>query len=273
MNTKIATFSFESKPVNMFVTDDYSKFKFIKGNRKSAELQEGLTKHATNVKNSISKAYLFTLIIVNESMQIIDGQNRFAALRDLKLPVYYVVVQGYNGEELRRLNETAKTWGKADYMNFFVAGNNKDYIILKQFVEAYPNFAISTFITLLGGAEMRTSNNYKVGTFKVKMKDLKLFEAELTLIIDLAQTFIEESKQINRDFAEAALSVIRHSRYNHKQMLSSMERPASIDLFKSCKAVSSYYRVTFSKAYNYNRMAKHQINFHTNKDLENTAGL
>ena len=39
--------------------------------------------------------YLFTVIIVNENYEIIDGQHRFEVIKELNLPLRYIICEGY----------------------------------------------------------------------------------------------------------------------------------------------------------------------------------
>ena len=59
-------------------TTDYFLFKPIDGNRNKNLL------HINRLKKSMSENYLFTVIIVNEKYEIIDGQHRFDVIQDLK---------------------------------------------------------------------------------------------------------------------------------------------------------------------------------------------
>ena len=63
----------------VYTTTDYFLFKPIEGNRHKNLL------HLSRLKKSISANYLFTVIIVNEKYEIIDGQHRFQCIKDLKL--------------------------------------------------------------------------------------------------------------------------------------------------------------------------------------------
>ena len=67
-------------------SSDYAKFKTLIGNRKPNEL------HIKRLISSFKERYLFSPILVNEKMQIIDGQHRFLSAKELNLPINYLVV-------------------------------------------------------------------------------------------------------------------------------------------------------------------------------------
>ena len=60
-------------------TSNYSLFTSLEGNRNVNKL------HVKRLKESMQKKYLFTVIIVNEKYQIIDGQHRFTACKGIRV--------------------------------------------------------------------------------------------------------------------------------------------------------------------------------------------
>ena len=66
---------------DIYITADYGKFKKLPGNRD--------VKGTQKIIDSIETVgYVLSPILVNENMEVIDGQNRLDALRALKLPVH-----------------------------------------------------------------------------------------------------------------------------------------------------------------------------------------
>ena len=94
-------------------TTDYNLFSFISGNRKIN------LAHAKRLERSFKNRHLFSPIIVNEYHQIIDGQHRFTVCSKLKLPIYYIVVNGYGLDEVQILNTNSSNWKKIDYLNAY----------------------------------------------------------------------------------------------------------------------------------------------------------
>lgn len=95
----------------IYVTTDYSKFKLIKGNRtlhKSKYLQ---------LLKSMETEQLMIPIAVNDKFEVIDGQHRYNACRELKKPVYYYICDGYGIEQVKRANLVSSNWTKEDYLN------------------------------------------------------------------------------------------------------------------------------------------------------------
>lgn len=92
----------------IFETTNYEMFKFLDQNRQP--------QNRPMLTDSIKKHGLLMPIDVNEKMQIIDGQHRFLACKQLGLPVQYRVVY-YDTKLLFEVNNLQQKWGVADWLN------------------------------------------------------------------------------------------------------------------------------------------------------------
>lgn len=99
----------------VYETMDYDRFKFIDGNRDI---------NKTNKKNIIEsfgeqgQRYVTNPIIVNEKMEIIDGQHRFEASRELGMPIQYIIVEGIGREAVQDLNRAQLKWALSNFVGF-----------------------------------------------------------------------------------------------------------------------------------------------------------
>lgn len=85
--------------VTVQTTREYSKFKKLKGDRVPTQYR------VNRLISSIKKVgYIGAPIIVNEKMEIVDGQARVEALETLSLSVPYIVVPGAGLDEAMALN-------------------------------------------------------------------------------------------------------------------------------------------------------------------------
>lgn len=112
-------------------TKDYSIFKSIDGNRSVNQL------HLRRLKNSIASNYLFTVIIVNEKYQIIDGQHRFEVIKELGYPLHYIICKNYGLKEVHIFNQNNKTWNADDYLEGYIRLGYENYILYKSFKLKY----------------------------------------------------------------------------------------------------------------------------------------
>jgi hypothetical protein len=134
----------KGKKVNeVYRTDDLSIFKSIDGNR-VPNLQ-----HVNRLADSI-RVYGMKCnpILVNENMEVIDGQHRLMASKQAESFVYYIIVEGYSLNEVHTLNLNQKNWSKKDFMQGYASMGIKPYIKLKDFVELNPDFTFNDCISL-----------------------------------------------------------------------------------------------------------------------------
>ena len=109
-------------------TKDYSMFKPIEGNRNKNLL------HINRLIISMKERLLFTVIIVNEKYEIIDGQHRFDAIKELGFPLNYIIMKGYGLNEVQRLNSNSSNWSTSDYLQAYCNLGYVDYIRLSKFI-------------------------------------------------------------------------------------------------------------------------------------------
>ena len=134
----------KSEKVNtVYKTSDLSIFKPIDGNR-IPNLQ-----HIKRLTDSI-KTYGMKCnpIIVNEKMEVIDGQHRLLAAKESNSFVYYIIIKGYSLSEVHTLNLNQKNWTKKDYMEGYANMGVESYIKLKKFYERNDIFNFNDCIAL-----------------------------------------------------------------------------------------------------------------------------
>ena len=113
-------------------TKEYAKFKKLKGNRNVDAVR------VQKIINSINNVgYVTSPIIVNENLEVIDGQGRLEALRILGLPVEYVVHEKIGIDECISMNIHQINWNDRDYIDSYADRNFKSYILLKKLLEKY----------------------------------------------------------------------------------------------------------------------------------------
>lgn len=150
------------KANQVYVTNDYSMFKFIKGNRDVNLL------HAERLKKSMRIKYIPVPIIINEHNEIIDGQHRFTALKDLNMPVHYIIEKGLGLSDVQRLNTNSANWTPDEYMKSYCDLGLKEYIKYREFKNEY-GLCHSDTQALLTGSSVGggQGNAFNDGHFKI----------------------------------------------------------------------------------------------------------
>lgn len=127
-------------------TKNYKQFKKLIGNRRVDELRVQRI-----IKSIKAVGYITSPIIVNEKMEVIDGQGRLEALERLHLPVEYIVEEGAGINECISMNIYQTNWSLMDYIVSFASRGNENYIKLLKMHKEYPEFTIHALGTALFG--------------------------------------------------------------------------------------------------------------------------
>jgi len=126
----------------IYTTTDYDKFVFTDWNRNISNSRVVL------MVESITKVgWLPQPILVNEKFEIIDGQSRVMALKQLGMPVEFIIMPGIGRKECQALNLFQKNWTTKNYIDSYVADNNEHYIWLKEVIARYSK-ALTTSVVI-----------------------------------------------------------------------------------------------------------------------------
>jgi hypothetical protein len=156
-------------------TLDYAIFQDLAGNRTINPL------HVKRLQKSFSEEYLMCPIIVNERLEIIDGQHRFMAAKNIGLPINYIIVHGYRLPQVQRLNTSTKDWTKNDYLESYADRGYLPYVQMRKFMSEYPQLGLAAAECLL--TQNRSGANNK-GNDETGSKARNFQEGNL-VVVDL----------------------------------------------------------------------------------------
>ena len=230
-------------------TKDYRKFNFLSLNRRLNR------KHINALKTSITKnGYLSSNpILVNENYEILDGQHRFIALKEMDMEIPYEVVdKGYG--TIIDLNTTQHNWKAEDYINFYCEKDHSQaYIRLKRLCN-----------------EMHTSpTNVLAMAYRRKAAgqdfiDIKRGNLKLTIDDELrAKSFYEAFNQIAKSLrikatgrlCTALVEISCKPRFKWKQMIDKAEKFPTMAY--NCRTVDEFI-VMLRDLYNYKTKKEEQ---------------
>ena len=102
-------------------TTNYSIFKKLKGNRPLRQT------NVSKLVKSIQKNNLLHArpILVDQNMQIVDGQHRLEAAKILKEPVYYMIVNDLDKYDMIDLNRNQANWTVGNMIDFYALDGNE----------------------------------------------------------------------------------------------------------------------------------------------------
>jgi hypothetical protein len=162
----------EQEVNKVYKTNDLTIFKQIDGNR-VPNLQ-----HINRLADSI-RVYGMKCnpILVNELMEVIDGQHRLIAAKEAESFIYYIIVDGYSLNEVHTLNLNQKNWTKKDFMEGYANMGVESYIKLRNFIEKNDDFTFADCVGLcsnLSGFMSSYTGSIRGGK---KINQIEIFEA------------------------------------------------------------------------------------------------
>jgi len=159
----------------VYKTNDLTIFNQIRGNRPPNP------QHIRRLSQSIKdNGILQNPIIVNEEMDVIDGQHRLMAAIECSAAIYYIIVKGYNLNEVHILNLNQKNWSCKDFMYGYAEMGIEPYIKLKDFYKTNKVFSLTDCIRFC-------SNTISKGTSQMSQK----FRTNRASNINMSEIFNE----------------------------------------------------------------------------------
>lgn len=248
-------------------TTDYSKFKTLNGNRQVNLL------HIRRLRESFKKAYLLTPIVVNQDYEIIDGQHRFEAAKELQLPINFIICNNYSLKEVQLLNTNMKNWKKEDYLNAYCDLEHPAYLLFREFMNKFPDFGISSSEVILtenlSGTNFSGFNSDLKGIVNESGKfAIRQFQ-EGDLVIPDYDKSIESANKImmikpyydgyNRSvFVRAMIGIFKIQDYSHSKFIKNLAaNPTSL---KHCANVTQY-KLLIEDIFNYRSRVKVSLRF------------
>lgn len=223
---------------------DFGQFKTLQGNRQIKRA------HVNRLRSAFSEnteAIRYNPILVNEKMEIIDGQHRFEALKELENPIYYIEEPGLDIKDAQKMNSLVKTWTPTDYAHAYSENGNQNYKIYLDFAGAYPKIVFTVLIRYLAGygktptTEMFRNGIFKVGSVRKAQKDLdKLMECG---------EHYEEYRR--KGFGEALQTALNTPGFDFEVFVKHLDYRVASEILKPYDTKGNYLRA-IEQLYNYN---------------------
>lgn len=202
-------------------TTDYAIFNELDGNRDidNANVKSLIT--------SMEEKYYINPILVNERMEIVDGQHRFRACKELRLPIYYIIQEGLELEDVKRLNTIGKNWKPKDYLESNKREtniNNENYKLMESVMKEF-NITIENFLLLVNKIRPESKisdirNDFKLGTLIINEEEQIIIKDYLSTLED----FNPFKNYHNVHFFKAFFKMYTTEGYDHKVMKVKLEK-------------------------------------------------
>jgi len=236
----------------IFETKDYSIFKFREDNRLVN------ANHVKKLAKRMSEnGWLSTSVVtLNGSGDVIDGQHRVKAAMSVGVPIRYKVSRGAGTDEMTEMNTLQKNWSPFDHLHKFVVRGNPNYVTFDNFVKEFPMFKYTEIAMLLNN----TLSTIKRDTFEsgeYVVKNEKKAREWANYILELKPYF--EKYYTKAIFVRAFIKIISNKKefvfdeFLHKVKL----RPNKL---VPCGTVEQYVEM-IEDIYNYKRGSKVNLRF------------
>lgn len=186
--------------IKVYETRKYSVFKKLEGNRDLCSVKK--------IVDSINKVgYIPSPVCVNENMEVIDGQNRIEALKQLGMPVHYYIVNGIGLEEARQMNIGRKNWQLIDYFKSFAAEGKEEYVYFLKMLEKHNRYRLLELWSIYYGATNGRGTNHgetqsgNLGFGVERMNEVEYLFAYLDAMYDSLKKIPGYTSQIIPTFA------------------------------------------------------------------------
>lgn len=241
----------------METTTDYKIFKVIQGNR------DLYPNHIEKLRAAIKQKNLLPYIplLLNEHMQVIDGQHRLEVAKLEELPVTYVIIPGLRLEDVMSLNVHSKSWTMIDFIDAWIKAGRPDYQVLKDIAARYTvatsvvgNLLMMGPSVALGGG--RTNDAIHDGTFIVR--HLEFTKLVLDQINDLVQ-YCDFNPKKNRILIKAIAKLDVIDDFDFATLLAKLKFSG---LRIEQRSSLRYFVLEIEDIYNW-RNSKHRVNLYS----------
>lgn len=226
------------------VTTKYNQFKFLVANRERANAHIERLKEAFVEYGNLTRVQP---ILVNDRMEIIDGQHRFQAAQELGEPIFYTVAPGLGINEARSMNILHKSWSTDDYARSYAESGDASYKRYLQLREQYPQFRHSVLlIAAESGVERKgIFRDFREGNMTMTSEQYNALRAKLDALDEVVS---EVPFGYQQEFCVAVLKAMNSSGYIQQRMVQKLQvQGATIPRYKS---IPDYLRA-LEDAYNY----------------------
>ena len=173
----------ESNKIKIMEESDYRKFKTLNGNRP-------VDTRVKRIAEAIKESGIQVPIVVNERMEVIDGQHRLEAMKLLGQPVSYYVVPGLGIDACMNINKLQKNWGVTDFVHGYAENGNTSYSYFEQLLKQYRSFTnIAIYVAATGRYGGRSTKALKSGDMEIGEKDYNLAREFLDFVSPVKEYF------------------------------------------------------------------------------------
>lgn len=232
----------------IYSTTEVSMFRHLHENRRINEA------HVRALLDSFEKdGYLFTIVYVNEKLEIIDGQHRCEAAGRCGLPVFFMVMPGWGMKEVTILNVNSRNWTILDFMETHARAGNPNYVRFKEFFDEH-DFDVTICQLVVTGkrsAGYAGTDHFRLGLMVVDDQQMAEAYQKARRISDFEPFHPLGWK--SRNFVKAMLTLFSAKGYNHEHLMQRCNEHPDILLSRAKSLRVDEYLNLLLEKYNFRR--------------------
>lgn len=177
----------EKQTIEIFKTTNYELFKRLKGNRAVTKQRIAI------ITESIKKiGYISNPIIINEKYEVIDGQGRVEALKQLGMPIEFRIIDKIGIDECRAMNLKPTGWSVDDFVESYAEYGIEDYNRIKKLKDKY-NFGYTLLYAISQGKTSSGGSSQE----ELRRGSLKM-PADKAQIVDILCKYLADFKDVQK---------------------------------------------------------------------------
>jgi hypothetical protein len=228
----------------IYLTRDFKRFKNILGNR--ILNQAKIKRIAADIKAGCNMLP-WCPIIVDEKMNVIDGQHRLAVAKAMNENIYYTIREQATLHEIARMNSNTERWKGSDFIHCYSSQGNAHYNGLKDFISQY-HFPLGVAITLLSAGKIgqggltTEKEQFEKGQFKISHLP------EATRLAEQVNKFKVHPAHNSRGFITAIQLLMNGQLCNFDHLLKKFEKdPAALPICSTHKEYLTALEALYNK--------------------------
>lgn len=229
-------------------TTDYDQFTLLGANRDIDMKHVKRLKHLMTENGNLTGDFP---ILVNAQMEVIDGQHRLTALKQLEWPVFYQIRENMNLEQVRAINLGHKNWSWLDFANSYAKLGNQNY---ERFLRLSTHFPMGYHVLTRYAGLSQVDNSPGRGKQSVLFRqgELEFTPERYSIAYERLKKWRQVSEFIegpNQVMAQAFLQVLLAPGYDHTRMLEKMKKFGGPILERTGRRLNDYLR-SFEEVFN-----------------------
>lgn len=185
------------KTITVYETDNFDIFKLNRYNREISQAK---------VAKFMEQDLKDVIYPVNCKGEILDGQHRIMACKALNQKVRFMIIDNADERYIHNINTVGSVWTTANFVDYYAAKKQRDYELLKFYVNSPNHVVLASVGALLSGEKVnlkhghtRTQNKIVKGIFQIVTNPTWVMTGyNLAKELHDQINFASQEKQINK---------------------------------------------------------------------------